>query len=58
MLNPNIIDNIDDPPYDNIGNGAPTIGSNPKTIDMLTKIYKKIAEANPKQKSFAKKLFA
>ena len=41
-----------------IGKGAPTIGSNPKTIDILTKIYIKIAEANPKQKSFEKKLFA
>ena len=41
-----------------IGSGAPTIGSKPNTIDILTNIYKKIAEANPKQKSFEKKLLA
>ena len=40
-----------------IGRGAPTIGNNPKTIEILTKIYKKIAEANPKQNNFEKKLF-
>ena len=33
-----IIDNIDDPPYDMIGRGEPTIGSIPKTISMFTEI--------------------
>ena len=32
-----------------MGNGAPTIGSMPKTIAMLTNTYKKIAVAKPKQ---------
>ena len=41
-----------------IGSGAPTMGSNPKTIEILTNIYRKIAEAKPKQKSFEKKLLA
>ena len=31
-----IIAIIDEPPYDIIGRGAPTIGSRPKTIDMFT----------------------
>ena len=39
-----------------MGNGAPTIGSIPKTIAILTKTYKKIAVAKPKQYNFAKKL--
>ena len=33
---PIIIESIDDPPYDMIGSGAPTIGSKPRTIDILT----------------------
>ena len=45
MLNPNIIDNIDDPPYDIIGRGAPTMGKSPTTIAMLTNIYRNKAEA-------------
>ena len=36
--NPIIVANIEDPPYDIIGNGEPTIGSNPKTIDKFTTI--------------------
>ena len=36
MPKPSIIANIEDPPYDIIGNGAPTIGIKPKTIPMLT----------------------
>ena len=33
---PNIIAIIEEPPYDIIGNGEPTIGSKPKTIDKFT----------------------
>ena len=40
MLKPNIIDIIEDPPYDMIGKGAPTIGSKPNTIAIFTKTYK------------------
>ena len=36
ILKPNIIDNIEDPPYDIIGRGAPTIGNKPRTIDIFT----------------------
>tara|TARA_B100000427_G_scaffold256292_1_gene219991 strand:+ start:515 stop:616 length:102 start_codon:yes stop_codon:yes gene_type:complete len=32
-----------------MGSGAPTIGSKPRTIAMLTKTYRKIADAKPKQ---------
>ena len=39
-----------------MGNGAPTIGSKPKTIEMFTNTYKNIAVAKPKQYSLAKKL--
>ena len=56
MLNPIIIDSIDEPPYDIIGKGAPTIGSNPRTIAILTNTYKKRADEKPKQYNFAKKL--
>ena len=35
----------EDPPYDIIGRGDPTIGSNPRTIDILMVTYKKIAKA-------------
>ena len=45
---------MDDPPYDMIGSGAPTIGNNPTTIAIFTKIYKNKADAKPKQYSFAK----
>ena len=37
-----------------IGSGAPTIGNNPTTIAIFTKIYKNKADAKPKQYSFAK----
>ena len=46
----------EEPPYDIIGNGEPTIGSNPKTIDILIDTYKKIAKAKPKQNNLEKKL--
>ena len=36
--NPIIVANIDEPPYDMIGKGDPTIGNKPKTIDRLTVI--------------------
>jgi len=42
---PNIIAIIEDPPYDIIGRGAPTIGSRPSTIPMLTATYIKKAVA-------------
>ena len=35
---PIIVANIDEPPYDIIGSGEPTIGSKPKTIDKFTTI--------------------
>ena len=35
-----MVASIDDPPYDMIGRGAPTIGSKPRTIAMFTKTYK------------------
>tara|TARA_Y100001958_G_C20703614_1_gene208482 strand:+ start:377 stop:520 length:144 start_codon:yes stop_codon:yes gene_type:complete len=43
MPNPIIIAIIDDPPYDIIGSGDPTIGNNPKTIIIFTTTYKKKA---------------
>ena len=46
----------EEPPQDIIGKGEPTIGSNPKTIDILIETYKKIANAKPKQNSLEKKL--
>ena len=36
MPKPIIVANIEDPPYDIIGKGDPTIGSKPNTIDMFT----------------------
>ena len=51
-----MVANIEEPPYDIIGNGEPTIGSKPKTIDKFTTIYINIAKAYPKQKSLAKLL--
>ena len=42
---PNIIAIIEEPPYDIIGKGEPTIGSNPKTIIILTTTYIKKAVA-------------
>ena len=46
--------NIDDPPYDIIGNGAPTIGNNPKTMPIFTATYMKKAVAKLKQYNFPK----
>ena len=42
---PNIIAIIEEPPYDIIGKGDPTIGSKPKTIIMFTATYMKKAVA-------------
>ena len=36
IANPIIVASIEDPPYDIIGSGDPTIGSKPKTMDMFT----------------------
>ena len=33
---PNIIDSIEEPPYESIGSGAPTMGSRPKTMPIFT----------------------
>ena len=44
---PNIIASIEEPPYERIGKGAPTIGSKPKTIPILTATYIKKADENP-----------
>ena len=54
--NPNIIAIIEDPPYDKIGKGEPTIGKRPSTIPMFTTTYMKKAVAKLKQKSFPKLL--
>ena len=35
-LKPIIVASIDEPPYDMIGSGDPTIGSSPKTMLILT----------------------
>ena len=43
-----------EPPYDIIGSGDPTMGSNPKTILILTVIYINIDEAKPKQYNLEK----
>ena len=42
---PNIIASIEEPPYERIGNGAPTIGSKPRTMLILTTTYIKNAVA-------------
>jgi hypothetical protein len=36
IANPIMVASIEDPPYDIIGKGDPTIGSKPKTIDIFT----------------------
>ena len=36
ILKPIIVANIDDPPYDIIGRGEPTIGTKPKTMLIFT----------------------
>ena len=56
ILKPIMVASIDDPPYDMIGRGDPTIGNSPKTIHMFTEMYMKIAEAKPKQNNLPKKL--
>ena len=53
---PIIVANKDEPPYDIIGNGDPTVGRRPNTIDILVATYRKIAKEKPKQKSLEKKL--
>ena len=45
MPKPIIIAIIEDPPYDIIGRGEPTIGNKPNTIIMLTTTYMKKALA-------------
>tara|TARA_Y100001936_G_C15509116_1_gene377096 strand:+ start:343 stop:492 length:150 start_codon:yes stop_codon:yes gene_type:complete len=40
---PIIVASIEDPPYDMIGNGDPTIGSKPKTMLILMVMKTKIA---------------
>ena len=45
MPSPSIIDIIEEPPYDIIGRGAPTIGSKPKTMPIFTATYVKKAVA-------------
>ena len=47
MLRPIIVDSIDEPPYDIIGKGEPTIGSNPKTIHIFTVTKINIDALNP-----------
>ena len=47
MPKPNIIAIIEEPPYDIIGSGEPTMGSKPKTIIMLTTTYINKAVAKP-----------
>ena len=37
-----MVANIDEPPYDIIGKGDPTMGSNPRTMLILITIYIKI----------------
>ena len=54
MAKPIIVANIEDPPYDIIGRGEPTIGNRPNTILILTVIYMKIADPKPKQYNFEK----
>ena len=56
MPNPIIMDSIAEPPYVIIGSGAPTIGSKPRTIDILPATYAKNAVANPKQNNFPNKI--
>ena len=47
MLNPIIVANIEEPPYDMIGKGEPTMGNKPNTMLIFTTIYIKIAEPKP-----------
>ena len=47
MPKPNMIAIIEDPPYDMIGSGDPTMGNKPSTIIMFTTTYMKKAVAKP-----------
>ena len=38
MPKPTMVANMEEPPYDIMGNGDPTIGNKPNTIDKLTVI--------------------
>ena len=42
-----MVASIDEPPYDMIGNGDPTIGNRPSTMHMFTEIYTNKADAYP-----------
>jgi len=54
IAKPIIVASIDEPPYDMIGSGDPTIGSNPVTIAIFMVTYKKIEKAKLKQNNLAK----
>ena len=45
MPSPSIIAIMEEPPYDIIGKGEPTIGNKPNTIIIFTATYKKKAVA-------------
>ena len=45
MPKPNMMAIIEEPPYDIIGSGEPTIGSKPNTIIIFTATYTKKAAA-------------
>ena len=47
MAKPIMVAIIEDPPYDIIGSGDPTIGTMPKTIAMFITIYIKIEVPKP-----------
>ena len=47
MPKPSIIAIIEEPPYDIIGSGEPTIGKRPSTIIILTTTYIKKAVPKP-----------
>ena len=47
MLNPIIVASMEDPPYDIIGKGDPTIGSRPNTMLIFTDIKINKEEAYP-----------
>ena len=42
-----MVANIEEPPYDIMGKGDPTIGSKPKTMHIFTVIYINIEDAKP-----------
>ena len=53
---PSMIAIIDEPPYDIMGKGDPTIGSRPRTIIIFTATYKKKAVAKLQQYNLPKLL--